>query len=174
MSKYTDKVLLILTGGTIEKVHDPVTEKLVFNDDHSPMDEALTESMAENVAVHKIMAKDSLDITDQDRQIIADTIKDNDDVDSVVVVHGTSTMAQTGVFLRKAGLGQNQTIILTGAFRPFSLRESDAKFNIGAALMASRLAGHGVYLCMHGQLFDPAAVEKDRPNSRFKDITQHA
>ena len=56
----------------------------------------------------------------------------------VIITHGTDTMVETAELLGEAGL--DKTIVLVGAMIPYSVRDSDAFFNLGFALAAVQLA----------------------------------
>jgi len=89
-----------------------------------------------------ILRKDSLDFTDKDRHLIR-TIVDRDSLQRIVITHGTDTMIETEKALRGF---MEKTIVLTGAMQPAYFKESDAPYNIAAALMAVQLLPPGVYL----------------------------
>jgi L-asparaginase len=113
--------------------------------------------------VTQLMRKDSLDMTDVDRDSIHDAVAKSDAA-QILVTHGTDTMVQTGQMLADI-LGK--TIVLTGAMQPATLRASDADFNVGFALAAVQTLPPGVYIAMNGQIFDPLHTAKDRAGSRF-------
>ena len=62
-----------------------------------------------------------------------------------------------------------KTIVLTGAMQPARFRDSDAVFNIGAAIGAVASLPHGVYLAMNGRVFDPRRTRKNREKNRFEE-----
>ena len=65
----------------------------------------------------------------------------------------------------------DKTIVLTGAMLPARFIDSDAKFNIGAAIMAVQILSPGVHIVINGQVFDPANSRKNREKSTFETIT---
>ena len=66
----------------------------------------------------EILRKDSLDLTDADRESIVEAIASAPHT-RVVVTHGTDTMTKTARVLRQIA---GKTIVLTGASRPRDLR----------------------------------------------------
>ena len=88
-----------------------------------------------------------------------------DDVDGVVVTHGTDTMVDTAKVL--AGL-DDKTIVMTGALNPARFRGSDAEFNIGTAVGAVQSLPPGVYIAMNGRIWDPLKVRKNVAANRFE------
>ncbi len=153
---------IFTTGGTIDKIYfDALSE---YHIGPTPLPDILAEN---NVYVpHRVtqlMRKDSLELTDDDRQMIHDAVAASD-ADKILVTHGTDTMVQTGKILADI---TDKTIVLTGAMQPATLRNSDAEFNVGFALAATQTLPHGVYIAMNGEVFDPATARKDRDAHRF-------
>lgn len=153
---------IFTTGGTIDKIYfDALSE---YHIGPTPLPDILAEN---NVYVpHRVtqlMRKDSLELTDDDRQAIHDAVAASD-ADKILVTHGTDTMVQTGKVLADIA---DKTIVLTGAMQPATLRNSDAEFNVGFALAATQTLPHGVYIAMNGEVFDPATTRKDRDAHRF-------
>lgn len=158
-----EDICIIGTGGTIDKDHDPITEKLVFSESsHIPT--MLSEFRVPEIPHSILMLKDSLEMTDADREIIRDAILKRSEK-CIVITHGTSTMSETAVYLKK--YIQDKVIVLTGAMRPFSLFQSDAGFNLGAAIVSARLLSNGVYIAMNGQVFKAGEVQKDTDKGIF-------
>ena len=160
-----DDVLILTTGGTLDKVHDLVREALVFDREAgSCVPEILARARAEFPRVQSLMWLDSLDMIDADRERIADAIAAADER-CVVVVHGTGTMGATARYLAERVSGK--TVVLTGAMRPHSLGRSDAGFNLGGAMVAAQLCEPGVWGVMNGRVMAAADLDKDRNTGRF-------
>ncbi len=157
------EVCILATGGTIDKEHDPISETLVFSEKSHVVD-ILRQCRAEDIKHHVIMLKDSLDLTDEDREVIKNKILERSEA-GIVVTHGTSTMALTAEYIQRHV--KNKTVVLTGAMRPFTLFLSDASFNLGGAIAAARIAEPGVYIYMNGKIFDAGTVEKDKKSGIF-------
>lgn len=157
-------IFIIATGGTIDKIHDPISETLVFSD-RSYLDELLEQCRVQGVEHQTLMLKDSLDITDQDRELIRQAILCRPE-NKIIITHGTSTMTQTAEFLK--GKVDGKTVVLFGAMRPFSLFKSDAGFNLGCAFAALQLLQPGVYITMNGQVFEAGTVRKDETRGIFE------
>jgi L-asparaginase len=58
-------------------------------------------------------------------------------------------------------------IVLTGAMRPYELRNTDALQNLTEALLAAQVLPAGVYVVMHAQLLEFPGVVKDRALGTF-------
>ena len=162
-----EECLILTTGGTIDKVYFDAKSEYEVGDPQ--IGEVLR--LAHVSLPHKVvplMRKDSLELTDQDRDLIRRSIEEAD-CRMVLVTHGTDTMAQTGTCLK--GI-PGKTIVLTGALLPARFRDNDAIFNIGFALAAVQSLPPGVYLAMNGCIHDPARVRKDRELNCFVEISE--
>ena len=157
-------VLILATGGTLDKVHDPIHEDLGFPET-SLIPDILKQGKVTGIEVKTLMLKDSLEMDDTDRQIICDAILASEH-DRIIITHGTSTMSDTAEYLKDRI--QNKTIVLTGAMRPFSLYESDAKFNLGGAVIAAQTLGQGTYIVMNGHVFPAGQVRKNTQTGVFE------
>jgi L-asparaginase len=158
-------VRILLTGGTVEKTHDPQLETITFNRDGSTqIPEILAQGRCYFPIVQKLMFIDSLDMTDEYRAEIASAITAADE-DAIVISHGTSTMGETARYLQEIGF--EKTIVLTGAMRPWSLSHSDADFNFGGAIIAAQILPYGAYGVMNGRVFAADALNKNTEQGRF-------
>lgn len=158
---------IIVTGGTLDKIHDPIAESLTFAD-KSHVPRILLEVRAENVTVEQLMMVDSLDMTKTHQRQILDAII-NSPENRIVITHGTSRMAKTAEFLTEAvNMFPDKVVVITGALRPFSFFPSESSFNLGGAILASRVLPQGVYVVMNGRLFTAdGKIEKDRYTGIF-------
>lgn len=157
-------ITVLATGGTIDKVYTLAGQLEIG----PPAAQRLLNVLATDlrIKVRSVIAKDSLDITDADRQILAAAV-DEVDTPSVVITHGTDTLAETAEYLSECQTGTSKVIVLTGALQPAAMAISDAALNLGAALTASQTLAAGVYVCMGGQVFPADAVRKDASTGRF-------
>ena len=156
---------IIVTGGTIDKVHDAKTEGLAFAPDGSThIPELLRIGRCHFPVIELLMLKDSLDFVDADREAIAGAVMRAPE-DHVVITHGTGTMGVTARFLE--GRAPEKVVVLTGAMRPFSLFASDGEFNLGGAVVAAQVLAPGVWGVMNGRVFPAAALDKNTAQGRF-------
>lgn len=91
--------------------------------------------------------KDSLDLTDEDRDKISKAAQSARS-DRVVITHGTDTLLKTAETLSQTL--QNKTVVLTGAMLPEKFVTSDAKFNIGLAVAGVQALPPGIYIALYG------------------------
>lgn len=155
-------ILVLTTGGTIDKNYfDKLSEYQITD---SAIGELLQEGRVQPPhRVVGLMRKDSLELTDADRALIAETARTAPET-RIVVTHGTDTMTDTARALADIA---DKTIVLTGALAPARFAQSDASFNLGMAFAAAQLAPPGVWIAMSGQVFDGLKVRKDRSAAKF-------
>ena len=173
------KLLLIKTGGTIDGCVPEYSEveKIsgIFGDTVN-YSKYLTQSFKAAIEYKEfeVCRKDSREVTDEDRRIVAQVIEREYHTGTklFLVTHGTYTMPDTGKFLQDnlpADVLEDVTVVLTGAMYPWNVIGSDAPMNIGASI-SQLISGYqkGVWLCMHGKMFDPRNVKKDVENLVFE------
>ena len=157
------KLLVLTTGGTIDKVYFDALSQFEVGD---PVANDILVSM--NVAfefeVTEICRKDSLEITEQDRQSLRDVIEASD-ANYILITHGTDTMVDTAQFI---GEQTEKRIVLTGAMQPAAFKDTDAVFNIGSAIGALSIALPGVYIAMSGKVYPAGEVFKNYDSKRFE------
>lgn len=158
-------IKILVTGGTFDKEHDPISEKFIFNETYVPQILKQARSLL-NITIKTLMLIDSLDITKKDQELIYTECK-NAKEDKIVITHGTSNMEKTAQYL--GDRITDKTIVLTGAMVPYSLNYSDALFNIGTALAFVQTLPHGVYISMNGKYFPWDNVWKDTKLGFFKE-----
>jgi len=168
------QILVITTGGTIDKVY--FDAKSDFEVGRSVVTDLLADAHVHmDFRVVELMRKDSLEIDDADRALIRQTILDelggnqnSGNQPRVIITHGTDTMTQTAQALAGLVAQLQATIVLTGALAPARFARSDATFNVGMAFATAQCAGPGVFIVMNGQVFDGLAVRKNRAENRFE------
>jgi L-asparaginase len=155
-------ILVLTTGGTIDKAYfDALSEyQIVESGIPSVLEQA---RVALPFRLVELMRKDSLELTDADRALIAAAAREAPE-SRVVITHGTDTMTDTAKTLAEIA---GKTIVLTGALSPARFAETDAPFNLGMAFAAAQTAGPGVWIAMSGQVFDGLKVRKDREAEKF-------
>jgi len=156
---------IFTTGGTIDKVY--FDAKSSFEVGEPQIVEVLREAnLGIDYQVTSLMRKDSLELTDTDRETIRQAVQASD-ADHIVITHGTDTMIETARAL--SGLPA-KTIVLTGAMQPARFHVTDAVFNIASAIMAAQTLEEGVYITMNGRVFDPFKARKNVERNRFEEI----
>ena len=159
-------VRILITGGTFDKEYDEITGKLYFKDTHMREILDLGRSKLE-IKIRTLMLVDSLDMTNDDRDVISDNCRRVSE-NQIVITHGTDTMTETGKVIANAKL--EKTIILTGAMIPYKFGSSDGLFNLGCALAFAQALPCGVYIAMNGRCFDWNKVEKNKKTGVFEEL----
>jgi len=158
-------IRFITTGGTIDKIYFDALSEFEVGD--SLVKHILTDGLVEfEYDIVPLLQKDSLEMTDEDRQTLYDFIA-KDDSKHFIITHGTDTMPETAEKL--AGLTEKM-IVLTGALTPARFRTTDAVFNVGMAVAAVQACEPGVYIAMNGQMFPAGEVRKNRDANRFEKL----
>lgn len=160
------EIRLFVTGGTFDKEYDLIHGKLYFNDTHVP-DILERGRCTLNVNVRTIMMVDSLEMTDEDRDLIVNQCKHCEE-DKIIITHGTDTMVKTAQ--RIAAEKINKTIILTGAMIPYTFGSSDGLFNLGSAIAFVQCLPNNVYVVMNGKYYLWNDVRKNKQTGFFEEI----
>ncbi len=156
---------IINTGGTFNKRYDSRTGKLVVAYDNNFVEEIVDE-FAYDVEMAGLLYKDSLDMTDQDRNILAQVLlQDTEEV--FVVIHGTDTMNKSAQVL--AETLNDRVVVLVGAMVPFSINPVEASVNLGMAMgFAASRPQHGIYICMSGIIAPHNRIKKNKALGEFE------
>ena len=157
-------IRIFVTGGTFDKTYDEIAGRLAFGDTHLGEMLRLGRSRVP-VSIRTLMMIDSLEMTDDDRQLIVRNCASCDET-RIVVTHGTDTMVETAAALARGTAGK--TIVLTGAMIPYAFGSSDGLFNLGSALSFAQVLPAGVYVAMNGQCFDWDKVRKNQQTGAFE------
>ena len=158
-------VKIFTTGGTIDKTYFDAKSEYEVGEPQI-IDILGIANVGLDYEVEMLMRKDSLQMTDADRQLIRDRVL-GDPSDRILITHGTDTMVDTAAALEGGG---DKTIVLVGSLSPAQFKRSDAEFNIGFALAAVQTLPPGVYSAMNGQVFRPESVRKNRDRNRFEGV----
>jgi L-asparaginase len=155
-------MIIINTGGTFNKRYDPITGELTVPFDNIAV-EAILGRFTYDVEVAGLLYKDSLEMSAEDRKMMADVILASEKK-TFVIVHGTDT-----AFL--AELVKDRIVILTGAMVPFSIDPVEATANLAMALgFAEAGPEPGVYVCMQGIVAPHEMIRKNRESGKFERV----
>lgn len=166
--------LVLSTGGTIEKTYNENDGEMENRE--TVIKEKILDKMRypyQQFVVRVIMAKDSLDMDDQDRHIIFDSIKKFESMNCpIIVLHGTDTMDKTLKVCHERNSEKpiSVPVVFTGSMRPLGLTDSDAFQNVLESITAANLLGPGFYLSFHGQIFLPPHFRKNKSKKTFEKI----
>ena len=157
------KIALVTMGGTIDKDYFDALSDYKVVESIVPM---LLQRIGSGLSLEQVEVcrKDSLELTDLDREELIRTISELD-ADKVLVTHGTDTMVNSALAL---GSVTGKTVVFTGAMRPARFMDTDALFNVGVAIGALQSYDSGVFIAMSGQVFKPDSVKKNRDAQVFE------
>ena len=160
------KILIINTGGTFNKVYNPLTGNL----DIEPKGKAIrsiAKAWLTKFKIKNIIGKDSLEMTNEDRKDIIKTIQESERK-NIIIVHGTDTMNITASYLEKANL--KKKIILTGAMVPYAIDSIEATANLCSAYgFLENVDNNGVYISMNGIIQDYKRAIKNKEKGYFEE-----
>ena len=159
-------IRILVTGGTFDKEYNEITGELFFKDTHLSEMLKLGRCRME-VDIRTLMMIDSLEMTEQDRAVIADNCNRAEE-SKIIITHGTDTMADTARYLADKVPGK--TIVITGAMIPYKFGSSDGLFNLGSAMAFVQSLPQGVYVAMNGKYFNWDNVRKNRKTGQFEEL----
>ena len=159
------KITVINTGGTFNKRYNPLTGELEVPKDSLALDEIISYCYNIDFDVLNVISKDSLDMSDADREFIVKTIK-NCKNENIIIVHGTDTMDLTASFIDENI--KDKTIVLTGAMLPISINKIEATLNFASAIgFLNANIKNGIYISMHGSVKNYKKLIKNREIGQF-------
>ena len=157
LQKDLPTVAILSTGGTISSRIDYRTGGVYA--DYTAEDFVAMCPELENIAnirAAKIMSVMSEDALSSDwTKMAEEVLKVINEVDGVVITHGTDTMHFTSAALSFLLKDLNKPVVITGAQRSIDRGSSDAFMNLTCAVTAAaKWDGAGVVICMHGSMED--------------------
>ena len=151
-------IKIFVTGGTFDKEYNELNGELYFKKTH--LHEMLELGRSElKVDIETLMMKDSLDMSDSDRNSIVKKCFESKE-NKILITHGTDTMVKTAKLL--SAKITTKTIVLTGAMIPYKFGSSDGLFNLGSALSFLQSLPYGVYIAMNGNIYNWNNVKKNK------------
>jgi L-asparaginase len=156
---------VLTTGGTFEKHYCPDQNGLGFTSSNLA-NWSKQCRLPENTRLQTVMLVDSLEMTDAQRQSLAEAVQQSPE-DHVVVIHGTDTLVQSAALIDQLKRPQ-QTVVLTGAMIPASQPNSDALFNLGLAVSAAQLCPPGCYVALSGRILLAEGAAKNKSLGQFE------
>ncbi|MEX0798815.1 MAG: asparaginase domain-containing protein [Bacteriovoracaceae bacterium] len=164
-----EKVTVLTTGGTIEKTYDEI-EGTLFNREtviRKRIEERLRLPYTK-LEIKSLMAKDSLEMDEEDRDSILKAVaKAAKHGHPIVILHGTDTMQQSAERVA-AQFDSPVPVVFTGAMKPLGFEDSDAVQNVTEALMAAKLIKPGIYVSFHNRLFSVPGARKNKRRRTFE------
>lgn len=167
----TQNVTILTTGGTIEKSYNEFDGSL--KNRQSLLKKRLLSRLRlphTEVRLLELMAKDSLHMTDEDREIIYRAITiEFQRRQPVVVLHGTDTMEVTAEYCFDHCPEPPVAVVFTGAMKPMGFEDSDAVQNFAEAMAVCQVLTPGFYVSFHNRVFKVPEVQKNRRRRTFEE-----
>jgi len=158
-------IRFLSTGGTFNKHYSEATGGIAIDTEGTTLQE-LADKWRTSFLIQTIIGKDSLEMNDQDREVLLQTISQSPE-ENIIVIHGTDTMDLSAEHIAKAALPKR--IILTGAMLPYRVDKVEATANVAMAVgYLSAEIPHGVYISMNGIIGPYRQVVKNRASKRFE------
>ncbi|MGK0447370.1 MAG: L-asparaginase [Polaribacter sp.] len=159
------KLVFIQTGGTIDKDYPHTTKGWAF-EFGEPATNRILEKLNPSFEYEVLTScqKDSLEITEEDRNSLAKLIQSHKE-NKFIITHGTDTMIETATHLKERI--RDKLIIITGAMRPERFSNSDAAINVGCAIATANLMENGVFIAMHGVVKMETEIKRDLETGKY-------
>ena len=122
----------------------------------------VTGEQISNVGSQDMSIKIWLDLASRINELLA-----TDDVDGIVITHGTDTQEETAYFLNLV-VKSDKPVVTTGSMRPSTAVSAEGPLNLynAVAVAASpKSKGHGVMVVMNDQIHSAQAVTKTNTTS---------
>ena len=167
-------VYIIATGGTIAGRADSASATVGYKAGELTVEQLIAsvpglDTLA-NLTGEQLCNIDSKDMQEDIWLQLArriEKVTDRDDVDGVVITHGTDTMEETAFFLQLT-LQTDKPVVLTGAMRPATAISADGPMNLWQAVRVAAdpdAGGRGVLVVMNGQIDAAETVTKGNANA---------
>lgn len=160
------KVAVIFNGGTISmKVDDRIKAAVPSLTGEEIMSMVTGIESFAHIESYSFSSLPSPHMTPQVMLELSKFVKkliDRDDIDGVVVTHGTDTLEETAYFLDLT-IETDKPIVFTGAMRSGSELGYDGPANLAASIctaISKSAIGRGVLVCFNGELNSASEVTK--------------
>lgn len=168
MAQDKPNVYILATGGTIAGTGASATSSGYTAGQvaiQSLIDAVPEMSNVANITGEQIVNIGSQDMNDQVWLTLAKRINEllaQDNVDGIVVTHGTDTMEETAYFLNLT-VHSDKPVVLTGSMRPSTAMSADGPLNLYNSVVTAAdpsSAGRGVMVVMNGLILGAHGTQK--------------
>ena len=159
---------ILNTGGTFNKLYNPITGELDIPQDNRALESILPHYYGNlDITLHALIHKDSLEFTDADRDLLCSRVTKT--AGDVIIIHGTDTMDKSAAWLEThLPKPLAQRILFVGAMVPYSIQREEAVANLSLALgFLNADSKPDIYIAMHGLVAPFDTLRKDRTEGRF-------
>ncbi len=170
------KILMLTTGGTISSLESP-NGLVPSSKDTIIRKLGIEDNLHFSLDVKEILLLDSSNIQPEEWSIIAQAIYEEiNNYDSIIITHGTDTMAYTASIISFMIQNPKIPIIFTGSQLPIGNFLTDAIFNLRTAFAGALSDISGVFVAFDGKLILGSRAVKVRTTSfnAFESINTEA
>mgnify|MGYP001288006024 CR=1 FL=1 len=160
------KLMILSTGGTIActQTSAGLIPTLSAGDILSYLPDARAVGQIDAKTIFNL---DSSNIQPEEWKMIArEVFECIDEYDGVVILHGTDTMAYTASMLSFMLRGLKKPVVITGSQLPIGHPQTDAKLNLGHAMLTALSGLCGVFVVFDGTIMRGCRVAKVRTTSQ--------
>lgn len=170
MNRMNNHVHILTMGGTIDKDYPKLLGGYAFEYGEEAAATRILNThpnLGITYDVTSVCKKDSLEMMDADRDLLVESIRKilniTNSVARIVITHGTDTMIETAQYVQIRNDGAYDFVIaFTGATKPERFVDSDASFNLGAAISATSICSLGsIVICMNGNVLPVEECTRD-------------
>lgn len=162
-------IYILACGGTIAGKADSAEDLVGYKAGAATIDEVLQSVPAvqqyAQVRGEQFCSIDSSDMSESLWLALAGRVQelaDRDDVDGIVITHGTDTMEETAYFLHLT-VHTEKPVVFVGSMRPATAISADGPLNLLEAVQAAahkETGRYGVVIVMNGTICSARFVEK--------------
>lgn len=166
---YDKKIILIGTGGTIAGQGASETDLTGYTSGVLSLEAILAAVPGVDeygpFEYHQFSNIESSDISEQQWIDLANLVQDSverDDVEGIVITHGTDSMEETAFFLNLT-VHTDKPVVVTGSMRPSGAVSADGPINLLQAMQIVRTpssTGKGVLVALNGMIDGAREVTK--------------
>lgn len=176
MNRMNNHVHILTMGGTIDKDYPKLLGGYAFEYGEEAAATRILNThpnLGITYVVTSVCKKDSLEMTNADRDLLVVSIRKilahrphhSSSAARIVITHGTDTMVETARYVHMRISGDNPfdfVIAFTGSTKPERFVDSDASFNLGAAISATSICSPGsIMICMNGNAIPVGECTRD-------------
>lgn len=164
------KLLVVLTGGSIDSDPALYTGESVFSSPESPALGFLISTYGDDAITEvTICQKDSKDVNAADitKIVAAVTAYQGEDV---LILLGTDAMEIHSKIIADALHNMRKTVRITGAMLPLGAANSDAVDNLNFAIADMHTEKYTTKVVMAGEVFIPGKFYKDKEAKKFVQV----
>lgn len=158
MTDIVKKIVIIGTGGTIAGNAKDEKELVNYSAGEKKAAELLfgisvpDDIVIETIELCQIDSKDMTFSILKKMAVILNDLMQREDVDGVVITHGTDTLEETGIFLNYT-VNPTKPIVLTASMRPSTALSADGPLNLLDSIMLAISGERGIFAVINNMIY---------------------